>query len=74
MRESGGATATMVHQRAKKEAPVQMKRDIMRDPMAVTWTEKYSETIEKYWAKIPSFLASCIATTAVFILGATMNG
>ncbi|KAF4532383.1 hypothetical protein B566_EDAN004464 [Ephemera danica] len=47
--------------------------DVIMDPMAITWTAKYSDSIEKYWSKLPSFLASCIATLAIFIFGASMN-
>lgn len=47
---------------------------IPTDPMAVTWTEKYSKTIEKYWNTLPNFLGSFIASMAVFILGSTIRG
>lgn len=44
------------------------------DPMAVTWTEKYSKTLDRFWNKLPNFLGSFIATVAVFLLGATIRG
>lgn len=44
------------------------------DPMAVTWLEKYSDTMEKYWKKIPINVGSIIASIAVFVLGATVRG
>ncbi|KAK7079319.1 hypothetical protein SK128_021123 [Halocaridina rubra] len=44
------------------------------DPMAVTWTEKYSDTLEKYWNMLPNFIGTFIATVAVFILGSTIRG
>lgn len=44
------------------------------DPMAVTWAEKYSKTLERYWNTLPNFLGSFIASVAVFILGSTIRG
>jgi hypothetical protein len=44
------------------------------DPMAVTWMEKYSDTLEKIWAKLPDCVGSIIVTLAVFIFGATIRG
>jgi hypothetical protein len=44
------------------------------DPMAVTWMEKYSDTLEKFWAKLPDWVGSIIVTLAVFIFGATIRG
>jgi hypothetical protein len=44
------------------------------DPMAVTWMEKYSNTMEKIWAKLPDHVGSIIVTLAVFTLGATIRG
>lgn len=44
------------------------------DPMAVTWSEKYSASIEKYWSKLPNFLAKSLATLAIFILGTSLKG
>jgi hypothetical protein len=44
------------------------------DPMAVTWMEKYSDTLDKIWAKLPDCVGSIIVTLAVFIFGATIRG
>jgi len=44
------------------------------DPLAVTWTERYSKTIDRIWSKIPNVIGSFIATVAVFLLGATIHG
>jgi hypothetical protein len=44
------------------------------DPMAVTWMEKYSDTLEKIWAKLPDCVGSIIVTVAVFAFGATIRG
>ncbi|CAB3364857.1 Hypothetical predicted protein [Cloeon dipterum] len=49
-------------------------KGLIRDPMAVTWTEQYSETIDKYWNKLPKFVSSALATMAVFLMGVTVNG
>jgi hypothetical protein len=51
-----------------------VKNGPIRDPMAVTWTEKYSDTIEKHWSKMPKFLSSALATAAIFLMGITVNG
>ncbi|XP_018009205.1 delta(7)-sterol 5(6)-desaturase ERG3B isoform X2 [Hyalella azteca] len=45
-----------------------------KDPMAVTWTENYSDTIEKYWKRLPKSVANIIVFLSVFILGATVRG
>jgi hypothetical protein len=44
------------------------------DPMAVTWMEKYSKTLDKIWAKLPNYVGSIIVTLAVFTFGATIRG
>ena len=44
------------------------------DPLAVTWTERYSKTLDRIWSKIPNVIGSFIATVAVFLLGATIHG
>lgn len=44
------------------------------DPMAVTWTGKYSASIDKYWSKLPNFLAKFLATLAIFVLGTSLKG
>jgi hypothetical protein len=44
------------------------------DPMAVTWMEKYSGTLDKIWAKLPNCVGSIIVTLAVFAFGATIRG
>lgn len=48
--------------------------DHFYDPMAVTWMEKYSNTMEKIWAKLPNYMGSIIVALAVFTLGATIRG
>ncbi|KAB7495119.1 Delta(7)-sterol 5(6)-desaturase erg32 [Armadillidium nasatum] len=45
-----------------------------KDPMAVTWVEKYDSVLQKYWDKIPGFLGTIIASVVVFILGSTIRG
>jgi hypothetical protein len=44
------------------------------DPMAVTWMEKYSDTMDKIWAKLPDCVGSIVVTLAVFTFGATIRG
>jgi len=44
------------------------------DPLAVTWMEKYSDVLEKIWAKLPDWVGSIIVTLAVFMFGATIKG
>jgi hypothetical protein len=44
------------------------------DPMAITWMEKYSNTLDKIWARLPDYVGSIIVTLVVFTLGATMTG
>ena len=45
-----------------------------KDPMAITWSENYSQSIEKYWSKLPTAVASLLVFCSVFIFGATVNG
>lgn len=44
------------------------------DPMAVTWLEKHSDSVNYFWEKLPEFAKSCAVTIAVFLLGATIRG
>lgn len=44
------------------------------DPMAVTWTEKYSSQIDAVWKKFPGFVAKFLATFAILLLSATLKG
>lgn len=44
------------------------------DPLAVTWTDRYSDILQKYWNMLPNFVGTFIATVAVFILGSTIRG
>lgn len=44
------------------------------DPMAVTWTEKYSSQIEAVWNKLPGFVARFTATLAILLLCSTLKG
>jgi hypothetical protein len=44
------------------------------DPMAVTWMDKYSSTMDKIWANLPKKLRPIIVTLAVFTFGATIRG
>lgn len=48
--------------------------NVINDPMAVTWSEKYKDEIEYYWDKLPNFLKGTIATLAIFIMGISING
>lgn len=48
--------------------------NIINDPMAVKWPEKYSDQIEYYWNKLPNVAKSVLATLAVFIMGISING
>ena len=49
-------------------------RGKFHDPMAVTWMEKYNDTVKTFWEYIPRSVGSLIATIAVFILGASVRG
>lgn len=55
------------------ESP-QLKKTEFTDPMAVTWASKYSDSLQKYWNRLPNFLGTFIATVAVFILGSSVRG
>lgn len=44
------------------------------DPMAVTWTEKYSNQIDKVWRRLPGFLAKFLATFAILLLSVSLKG
>lgn len=44
------------------------------DPMAVTWSEKYSDNFKQLWEYVPNNLRSVLVTLAVFIVGISING
>lgn len=46
------------------------------DPLieGVKWIEKYSEPMEKLFAKIPNVINTFIATLAIFTFGSTLRG
>ncbi|EEZ98257.2 uncharacterized protein LOC103315179 [Tribolium castaneum] len=44
------------------------------DPMAVTWTEKYSDTINNFWKILPSTVRQSLATISIFLVGISING
>ncbi|XP_042238148.1 delta(7)-sterol 5(6)-desaturase erg32-like [Homarus americanus] len=60
--------------KSTQETSPGMVSRIPNDPMAVTWAEKYSDTLEKYWNRLPNFVGTFIASVAVFILGSTIRG
>lgn len=40
----------------------------------VKWIEKYSESLERFFERVPEFITTFIATLAVFTFGATLRG
>lgn len=40
----------------------------------VRWSEKYADTIERVWSKIPSPLRTMLATLVVFVMGSAIQG
>lgn len=40
----------------------------------IRWTEKYAETLDRIWVKLPKWLAQVIATMAVFVLASSIQG
>ncbi|KAJ8866408.1 hypothetical protein PR048_032251 [Dryococelus australis] len=44
------------------------------DPMAVTWLDNYSDTMDKVWARVPEMVRPVVVFLAVFTMGATMRG
>ncbi|KAK3880002.1 hypothetical protein Pcinc_015476 [Petrolisthes cinctipes] len=69
----GESRETTMTSRSKKarNPPITTSRF---DPLAVTWTDRYRETLDRYWKRLPNFLGSFIATVAVFIFGSTVRG
>ena len=60
--------------REEDESQEKESNRIPNDPFSVRWAEKYHETLEKYWNRLPNFVGSFIASVAVFILGSTIRG
>nr|CAD7201735.1 unnamed protein product [Timema douglasi] len=60
--------------KVKKDESATKKRSVPYDPMAVTWMDNYSETMDKIWERVPEFSKPFIVFLAVFIMGATMRG
>lgn len=58
----------------KKETQEGSESRVPGDPMAIRWAEKYHDTLEKYWNRLPNFVGTFIASVAVFILGSTVRG
>ncbi|XP_041970769.1 delta(7)-sterol 5(6)-desaturase erg32-like [Aricia agestis] len=46
------------------------------DPLTdgLRWVENYADSIEKFFNKLPDFIATFVATLAVFTLGSTLRG
>lgn len=46
------------------------------DPLTsgVKWIEKYTDSLEKVFNKLPDFIATIVATFAIFTFGATLRG
>lgn len=64
----------MGNRRKKSNKNTASKGNGFYDPMAVTWMEKYSDTLNMIWDKLPDYVESIIVTLAVFIFGATIRG
>nr|XP_022908522.1 methylsterol monooxygenase 1-like [Onthophagus taurus] len=46
----------------------------IKDPLAVTWSEKYDDQIQGVWKKIPRFVATFLVTIAVCTMGLAISG
>ncbi|KAE8744546.1 hypothetical protein FOCC_FOCC008785 [Frankliniella occidentalis] len=44
------------------------------NPTTLTWSENYSEGMEKAWAQVPGTLKKVVVTLAVFTMGLAMSG
>ncbi|KAG6461005.1 delta(7)-sterol 5(6)-desaturase erg32 [Manduca sexta] len=55
---------------------VEEKKSRYFDPLTdgVRWIEKYAESLEKFFERLPEFISTFIATFAVFTFGATLRG
>jgi hypothetical protein len=60
--------------KSEKSTDVTGKDKGFYDPMAVTWMDKYSSTLDKIWANLPMNMRPVIVTLAVFTFGATIRG
>jgi hypothetical protein len=61
-------------EKSEKNSDVTEKEKGFYDPMAVTWMDKYSSTLDKIWANIPKITRPIIVGLAVFTFGATIRG
>lgn len=59
-----------------KSAPISEKMKHGYDPMieGVRWSERYAERLEWMWSKMPGFVGRTLATTAIFMLGSSVQG
>lgn len=64
----------MTKTKAKNKTAEVVRNGYSYDPMAVTWAEKYSSSIEKVWRRLPNFVGKCIATIAILVLGSSLKG
>lgn len=58
---------------AKQKRKIQNSGRI-KDPLDITWVEKYDKTIQKTWGKIPESLGKILVTFSIFMLGISVNG
>ncbi|PNF32539.1 hypothetical protein B7P43_G02459 [Cryptotermes secundus] len=61
-------------EKSEKNTDVTEKDKVFYDPMAVTWLDKYSSTLDTIWTNLPKNIRPIIVGLAVFTFGATIRG
>lgn len=58
------------------DAPLLDKMKHGYDPMieGVRWSERCADRLERMWDKLPGFVGRTLATTAIFMLGSSVQG
>lgn len=51
-----------------------MKRGYNPMTEGVRWSEKYDQTLERLWSRLPRVVSTTLATVAVFLMGTSIQG
>lgn len=68
------APSSITHTIEKKPLLERMKDGYNPMTEGVRWSEKYDNTIERIWSRMPRVVSTTLATIAVFLLGTSMQG
>lgn len=58
------------------EVSDEQKKKLYKNPMieGVRWIERYADTLEKAWSKVPKYFANVLVTLSIFVIGSALKG